>query len=81
MPSLFFASLLLILALIQTLKQSWDMYKATKKWQPNRYIKLLMRDGIIYFVLYVALLFYHFSSPCMFPPLSSSPFNRFLYEN
>ena len=54
-----FSALLLILALIQTLKQSIDMYKATKQWQPNRYMKLLIKDGIIYYVLYVISFFYH----------------------
>ena len=59
LPSFLFSALLLILALIQTLKQSVEMYKATKQWQPNRYVKLLVKDGIIYFVLYVSWLFFH----------------------
>ena len=56
-PALIFAVVLLVLGLVQTLKQSICMYKATKKWQPNRYMKLLVRDGIIYFLLYVTPLF------------------------
>ena len=60
LPGFLFSVLLLILALVQTLKQSIDMYKATKQWQPNRYMELLVKDGIIYFVLYVISLFYHF---------------------
>ena len=31
------------------------MYKATQKWQPNRYIQLFVKDGILYFVVYVSL--------------------------
>jgi hypothetical protein len=44
---------LLILALTQTLKGSVAMYKATKQWQPNQYIRLFAKDGIIYFFTYV----------------------------
>ena len=55
---------LLVLTVFQTVKQSVAMYKATKKWQPNRYMQQLVRDGALYFIVYV------------FPPLShfhSSP--------
>jgi len=40
---------LLILAVTRTLRQLVDMYKATKQWQPNRYMNLFTRDGIFYF--------------------------------
>ena len=30
------------------------MYKATKEWQPNHYMQLFVRDGILYFVVYVS---------------------------
>lgn len=46
---------LFILALVQTLKESIGMYKATKWWRPNQYMKLLMKHGILYFFLYVFL--------------------------
>ena len=46
---------ILILAVIQTLKQSVKMYRATKQWQPNRYMPLLVRDGVLYFLVYVSL--------------------------
>ena len=52
-PRFLLSALLLILALIQTIKESVEMYKATKWWQPNRYIKLLAKHGIIYFFTYV----------------------------
>ena len=58
-PGFILSSALLTLAIIPTLKQSLDMYKATKKWEPNRYMKLLVRDGILYFIVYVSYLFYH----------------------
>ncbi|KAF8553830.1 hypothetical protein OG21DRAFT_1177121 [Imleria badia] len=44
---------LFILAVTQTLKQSVGMYKATKQWQLNQYIKQLIGDGILYFLVYV----------------------------
>ncbi|KAH0838862.1 hypothetical protein J3R83DRAFT_7276 [Lanmaoa asiatica] len=58
-------ALLLILAVTQTLRQSIDMYKATKHWQPNKYMALLVREGILYFVLYVFHLFCYPSPPSM----------------
>jgi len=42
---------LVILAVSQALKQSFEMYKATKQWQPNRYMQKMMGDGILYFVV------------------------------
>ena len=47
-------SMLLILAVISTLKQSVAMYKATKQWQPNHYMQLFAKDGILYFLAYVS---------------------------
>ena len=49
------AAMLLILAVISTLKGSVVMYKETKKWQPNHYMQLFVKDGILYFVVYVSL--------------------------
>ena len=56
------SSLLLILALTRTWKESVDMLRATKQWQPNRYMTLLARHGIIYFFTYVNG-FLHLSYP------------------
>jgi hypothetical protein len=64
--------ILLILAVTSNLKESVMMYKATKKWQPNHYMQLFVKDGVLYFVVYVPLspfLHYHslpspFSHPC-----------------
>lgn len=54
-PRFIIGAMSLILALIRTVSDSVGMYKATKQWQPNRYIKLLARDGIVYFFVYVVL--------------------------
>ena len=35
------------------MKESVEMYEATKQWQPNRYMQQFVRDGIIYFLMYV----------------------------
>ncbi|KAF8437497.1 hypothetical protein L210DRAFT_3505252 [Boletus edulis BED1] len=43
--------MLLGLAAIQTLKQSVEMYQVTKQWKPNQYMQLLVKDGILYFVV------------------------------
>ena len=49
--------MLLILALISTLKATVEMYKATKQWQPNHYMQQFMKDGILYFLAYVLAFF------------------------
>jgi len=45
--------MLLILAVIPTLKDSLVLYKATGKWQLNHYMKVLVKDGIFYFLVYI----------------------------
>jgi hypothetical protein len=67
-PNFALSAALLILAIFQTLKQSFQMYKATKRWQPNQYLKLLTTDGILYFIMYVfqVLPFYNSSPPSTF---------------
>ena len=47
--------LLLGLVVFRTTKQSVELYKATKQWQPNRYLQQLATDGIFYFLMYVPL--------------------------
>ena len=59
--------MLLILAVISSLKESVVMYKATKWWWPNCYMQQFMNNGILYFLAYV--------SPF---PLLSVPFNHIL---
>ena len=31
------------------------MYKATKQWQPNQYMERLVKDGVLYFLVYVSI--------------------------
>ncbi|KAF8424401.1 hypothetical protein L210DRAFT_680165 [Boletus edulis BED1] len=52
-PRFVLSAALVIFAVSQTLKQSFEMYKATKQWQPNRYMQKLVGDGIIYFIVNV----------------------------
>lgn len=53
-----------MLAVIQTIRQSVAMYKATKQWRPNQYMQQLTADGILYFFVYVyRLSFYHVRVP------------------
>ncbi|KAF8126721.1 hypothetical protein EV363DRAFT_1173548 [Boletus edulis] len=54
-PRLVLSAALVILAVSQTLKQSFEIYKATKKWQPNQYMQKLVGDGILYFIVYVLI--------------------------
>ncbi|KAF8558532.1 hypothetical protein OG21DRAFT_1481241 [Imleria badia] len=39
-----------ILVTAQFVKQSLQMYQATRKWQLNRYMNLLVRDSLLYFL-------------------------------
>ena len=61
---------LFILPVTQALRESIHMYKATKHWQPNKYMALLARDGILDFFLYVST-FFHPPFQRHFPPQSS----------
>jgi len=49
-PTLF-DLLLLALVLIPTVKGSITTYKATRRWQPNRYMSLIVREGAFYVLL------------------------------
>ena len=42
------------------------MYKATKQWKPNKYMQHLMKDGMLYFFVYVSTFFYFHSVPFSF---------------
>ncbi|KAF8119702.1 hypothetical protein EV363DRAFT_1196235 [Boletus edulis] len=55
LPGLLLAATLFIFAVFQAVKQSVELYKATKQWQPNRYVQQLVSDGITYFALYVPI--------------------------
>ena len=53
-PRFIVGAALLALAVIRTVTQSVNMYKAAKQWQPNRYMQQLVRDGALYVLVYVA---------------------------
>ena len=59
-PQLLLSVALLVLAVIQTWKQSVDMYKATKQWTPNKYMQHLMKDESLYFLMYVSTFLFSF---------------------
>ena len=42
-----------VLVTIEFARQSFQFYRATKVWQPNRYMKLLLKQGLLYFFVYV----------------------------
>ena len=43
------------LAVIPTLTQTVEMYKLTKRWHTNWSMKLLVKEGAAYFIVYVSL--------------------------
>ncbi|KAF8549538.1 hypothetical protein OG21DRAFT_1500343 [Imleria badia] len=45
-----YAAAMCILAIVQFVRQSRQMYRVTKQWQFNRYMSLLVRQGILYFI-------------------------------
>ena len=63
--------MLLTLAVFSTLKVSVLLYKATKQWRPNHYMQQFVKDGILYFLVYVLLFpFFQFHSlPSYFPSI------------
>ena len=66
--------MLLILAVISTLKESVVLYKATKQWQPNHYMQLFAKDGILYFLVYVSPIPFLSVPFIFFPILLSSTY-------
>ena len=42
-----------ILGTVRFVIQSRQMYRVTRQWQPNQYMVLLVREGILYFFAYV----------------------------
>ena len=66
-------ALMCLLVVIQFTKEAHQMYKATKHFRPNRYMKLLVREGIIYFLTYA-----HLSPFLLFPlPCNQAHGNRY----
>ena len=46
-------ALMTLLVAIQFIKQSLQMYRVTKQFELNRYMNLLAREGMFYFLAYV----------------------------
>ena len=57
-PRFILAALMFVLALAQFTMQSLQAYRMTKQWLPNRYISLLVREGVLYFLAYVPQAFF-----------------------
>ncbi|KAF9231775.1 hypothetical protein BU15DRAFT_82006 [Melanogaster broomeanus] len=49
-PRFIIGILLFILAVTQFVRESLEMYKAIKQWRSNRYMELLVRESILYFI-------------------------------
>ena len=47
------AAVVCIFAIVRFVQQSLQTYRLTKQWQLNRYLRLLVRQGILYFLSYV----------------------------
>ncbi|KAF8126711.1 hypothetical protein EV363DRAFT_560283 [Boletus edulis] len=78
-PRLVLSTALVILAVSQTLKQSFEMYKATMQWQPNRYMRKLVGDGIIYFFVNVLYQIDYLFALVVAPTNNPALFHTFLY--
>ena len=50
------STILFILVVIRFLQGTFQIYRATRKWELDKYISLLVRDGLLYFLAYVYLL-------------------------
>ena len=46
-------ALMCLLAVIRFVRESLQMYRVTKRFEISRYLSLLTRDGILYFLAYV----------------------------
>ena len=53
-----------VLVTAQFVRHSLQMYQATRKWQLNRYTSLLVRDSLLYFLVYVLPAPFFFSAGC-----------------
>ena len=65
-----------ILAIIQFMKQSLQMYRVMKQWHSNQYMSLLVTQGLIYFFAYV-----HHSLMSLYPLFRAELMVTFSYRN
>ena len=42
-----------ILVIVSFVRESLQMYRMTRQWQCNQYVSLLVKQGILYFLVYV----------------------------
>lgn len=47
---------------IRLVKELLQMYRMTKRLRLNRYVRRLVREGVVYFVVYVHIFFREFPS-------------------
>lgn len=52
-PVVVLQGVMCIIAIFQSFIQSFHQYKVTRRWQFNQYIKLLVEQGILYFLMFV----------------------------
>ena len=52
-PRLVLSGFLFVLAVVRLCTEAFQSYRVTGRWQVNRYIKLLVREGVLYFLVYV----------------------------
>ena len=52
-PLVVLQGVMCLLAIYQSFRQSFQLYKATKRWQLNKYFQLLVNQGILYFSMWV----------------------------
>ena len=64
-------ALMCLLVVIQFIREALQMHKVTKRFCLNRYMNLLVREGMIYYLVYVQV------SPSLLFPL---PYNQANYE-
>ena len=57
-------ALMCLLVVLKFIKEAHQMYKATKHFRLNRYMNLVVREGMIYFLAYAQI--------SSFPPFSTS---------
>ena len=61
------SALMCLLVVIQLIREALQMYKATKRFQLNGYMNLLVWEGMIYFLTYVDVSSFLFLSFLLFP--------------
>jgi hypothetical protein len=60
-------TLLCILAVAKFVRQSLEIHKALKQWRSDRYMKLFVRESILYFIAYALRFFRYSNSDPIFP--------------